>query len=619
MMEAPVCLIENRPNGLHVSPEALQLLSEIQNPVVVVSIVGLCRTGKSYLMNRLAGKTTGFSLGSTVQAETKGIWMWCVPYPDRPKQTLVLLDTEGFGDIRKGSSQNDAWIFALAVLLSSTLVYNSVGTIDQTALDNLHFVTELTEHIKAKASSIPGDTVDSSEFVGFFPAFVWSVRDFTLQLKLDNQPITEDEYLEEALKLKTENTEKDRIFNLPRKCIRLFFPTRKCFVFKCPTNSNNLSDLEKIEDSELEPGFVEQANIFCRYVYKASREKTLPGGHVVTGSLLAKLVEAYVDTISSGKVPCPENAVLALAEMENRAAVQEAVARYTQMMERSLKLPTDSLQELLDQHKICEEQALQVFMDRAFKDDTRQFQTELMKTLDSKKEEYCSKNELKSSEISSALLISLSGTLEQNIKNRSYAPAGGQQEFLNDLQKVEKRFSKSPKKGIMAGKILKEFLQSKEDISKILIQSDVSLQEKEKEIEEEKMKAKAKELEDEVQKQKMEMLQQKLEDQKQSYEVNKQKLKEKLEEERNQIKEEYEKMIQSKLREQKALSEEGFCKEANQLEMEIYQLKTKKEETVDTSNWITSAFEMLREAFIAMIPKLLFELLSLVLNRFKPL
>ncbi|XP_015686258.1 guanylate-binding protein 1-like, partial [Protobothrops mucrosquamatus] len=138
-MEAPVCLVENKKNRLRVSSEGLQLLSDIRNPVVVVSIVGLYRTGKSYLMNKLAGKNSGFCLGSTVQAKTKGIWMWCVPYPDRPNQTLVLLDTEGIGDVEKGSSQNDAWIFALAVLLSSTLVYNSLGTIDQSALDKLQY------------------------------------------------------------------------------------------------------------------------------------------------------------------------------------------------------------------------------------------------------------------------------------------------------------------------------------------------------------------------------------------------------------------------------------------------------------------------------------------------
>ena len=43
----------------------------------------------------------GFRLGSTVRSETKGIWMWCVPHPSKPDHILVLLDTEGLGDVEK--------------------------------------------------------------------------------------------------------------------------------------------------------------------------------------------------------------------------------------------------------------------------------------------------------------------------------------------------------------------------------------------------------------------------------------------------------------------------------------------------------------------------------------
>ncbi|XP_074995014.1 guanylate-binding protein 1-like [Calonectris borealis] len=135
---APVCLIENtRTKGLVVRQEALQVLSEVTQPVVVVAITGPYRTGKSYLMNRLAGQRKGFSLGSSVQPHTKGIWMWCVPHPCQPGRTLVLLDTEGLGDVEKGDTENDTWIFVLSVLLSSTLIYNSKGTIDQQAMEQL--------------------------------------------------------------------------------------------------------------------------------------------------------------------------------------------------------------------------------------------------------------------------------------------------------------------------------------------------------------------------------------------------------------------------------------------------------------------------------------------------
>ncbi|KAG8143466.1 hypothetical protein E2320_000696 [Naja naja] len=473
-------------------------------------------------------------------------------------QTLVLLDTEGLGDVEK-----------------------------------------------AKASSSPEDTDDSSEFVGFFPTFVWSVRDFALQLERDGQPITEDEYLEHALELKKGNGKKKQMYNLPRKCIRLFFPTRKCFVFDCPTKSRNLPYLEKMADNQLEPEFVEQAKKFCFYIFATSQEKTLRGGHIVTGNC-------------DGKVPCLENTVLALADIENRAAVQEAVACYTKMMERSLKLPTDSLQELLDQHKICEEQALQVFMARAFKDDKRQFQIELMKTVESKKEEYCQKNKEISSEICSALLVSLSEGLEENIKNGSYARAGGHQEFLNDLQKVEKQFFETPKKGIMAWRILKVFHRGKESISKVILQNDVTLQMKEKEIADEKMKAKAKELEKEAQKREKEMLKQKLEDHRQSHDMNLQKLKEKMVEEKKQMLEEYEKMIKSKLREEKALLEEGFEKEASQLNEKIEELRKQKEE-MEKPSWITSALENLRTAIRQKLAFIHDEVVEPVVDRFKNL
>ncbi|KAJ8281451.1 hypothetical protein GJAV_G00067860 [Gymnothorax javanicus] len=200
-MQKPVCLIENTSAGeLQVSQEALDILSSIRQPVVVVSIVGLYRTGKSYLMNRLAGKNTGFSLGSTVQSETKGIWMWCVPHPRRNDETLVLLDTEGLGDVAKGDQAHDTWIFALAVLLSSTFVYNSMGTINNEAVMSLHYVTELTEHIKVKSKKETEDDT-ATKFIRFFPTFVWAVRDFTLELIIDGQKVTADQYLENSLKL----------------------------------------------------------------------------------------------------------------------------------------------------------------------------------------------------------------------------------------------------------------------------------------------------------------------------------------------------------------------------------------------------------------------------------
>ncbi len=63
------------------------------------------------------------------------------------------------------------------------------------------YVAELTEQIKIRSTEAAEEEegVDS-EFVRFFPSFIWVVRDFTLEI--DGKKVTEDDYLEFALNLK---------------------------------------------------------------------------------------------------------------------------------------------------------------------------------------------------------------------------------------------------------------------------------------------------------------------------------------------------------------------------------------------------------------------------------
>ena len=58
--EEPLCLIENSDDkGLQINEMTLRKLSKVKVPVSVVAIVGPYRTGKSYLMNSLAGGQKG--------------------------------------------------------------------------------------------------------------------------------------------------------------------------------------------------------------------------------------------------------------------------------------------------------------------------------------------------------------------------------------------------------------------------------------------------------------------------------------------------------------------------------------------------------------------------------
>ncbi|XP_037682623.1 guanylate-binding protein 4-like [Choloepus didactylus] len=591
IMKVPICLVENDKEQLTVNPEALKILEKISQPVIVVAIVGLYRTGKSYLMNLLAGQNNGFPLGSTVRSETKGIWMWCVPHPHKPNHTLVLLDTEGLGDVEKGDPKNDSWIFALAVLLSSCFVYNSMSTINHQALEQLHYVTELTELIRAKSSSTADEIDDSTEFVSFFPDFVWTVRDFTLELKLGECPITEDEYLENALKLIPGKNPKIQNSNMPRECIRHFFPKRKCFVFDRPTSDKNLlAHIEDIPEDQLDHNFLVQAKNFSSHIFTHVKTKTLRQGIIVTGKRLGTLVETYVGAISSGAVPCLENAVTTLAQRENSAAVQKAADRYKEQMTRRVRFPTDTLQELLDVHAGCEREAIAVFMEHSFKDENQEFYKQLLGTIEKKKENFILENEEASVKYCQDELKQLSQPLMENISRGIFSVSGGHKLYLEAKKKVEQDYKLVPRKGVKANDVLQSFLQSQMVLEESILQSDKALTDGEKAIAVEQAQKEAAEKENELLKQKQKEQQQKMEDQERSFKENMAQLREKMERERENILREQERMLAHKLKIQEELLKEGFRKKSAELSEEINRLKQEIETTKSNEPTLFSQF-----------------------------
>ncbi|XP_010634948.1 guanylate-binding protein 5 [Fukomys damarensis] len=494
-MSEPLCLIENIEEKLVVKQEALRILSALTQPVVVVAVVGLYRTGKSYLMNKLAGKQKGFSVGSTVQSHTKGIWMWCVPHPEKPDHTLVLLDTEGLGDVEKVNKKNEAQIFALAILLSSTLVYNTMNKIDQGAIDLLHNVAELTDLLRTRNSPDVNEIEDNGDLVSFFPDLVWTLRDFYLSLETDGKLITPDEYLENSLKLKEGSSERIQNFNFPRLCIKKLFPKKKCFIFDSPADKKTLSQLEKLHDDELYPEFVQQVAEFCSYILSHSMAKTLPGGITVNGPRLESLAQTYVDAINSGDLPCMENSVLTLVQRENLGAVQKAVAHYDQQMGQKVQLPTDTLQELLDLHRACEREAMEIFTKNSFKDENQSFQKELQTLLDTKQHDICEQNKKASLERCLTLLQDIFGPLEEEVKQSIYFKPGGHNLFLQKMEMLKAQYYQQPRKGPQAEEVLQNYLTSKQSVSDAVLHTDQALTAKEKEKEEARQKAEAQRVE----------------------------------------------------------------------------------------------------------------------------
>uniref|UniRef100_A0A8C1QY39 GB1/RHD3-type G domain-containing protein n=1 Tax=Cyprinus carpio TaxID=7962 RepID=A0A8C1QY39_CYPCA len=573
-MDKPVCLIDTASDGkLCVQQSALQVLEQIQQPVVVVAVVGLYRTGKSYLMNRLAGKQTGFALGSTIESKTKGIWMWCVPHPTKPGTTLVLLDTEGLGDVDKGDSVHDTRIFSLAVLLSSTLVLNSRGTIDNRAIEELQYVTELTEYIKIKS---PDEVVDDGEFVKFFPSFIWAVRDFTLQLNIEGKDATEDEYLEFALKLKLGNSIQVNNYNLPRECIRKYFPSRKCFTFPFPTNPDNVSYLETLDPAEISKRFLEVTNRFCQFIFDQSQVKNLKDGHTVTGRVLGHLVKTYVDTIASGAVPCLENAVISMALIENEAAFQEGLEVYQSGMEKLKKSFPLELNEITSEHQCFSLMATQTFMKRCFRDSDGKFLTSLEVG-----GEYLWDNEKASEAKCESLLSVLSEPMTERINQGFYATAGGYDLFCQDLEDIVNQYNTLAYQEVKIAEVLEKFLQQKVAVTTAILQADDKLTENERKICEERERAVLLEQEIKAQEERQRQLKEKMVIEEQNNEERVRQVIQKMEEEMSFQQQETQRAMDSKLREQAALMEKGFQEKANKMASEIEELRRNNKEVED--------------------------------------
>ncbi len=113
-------------------------------------MAGPYRTGKSFLLNRLIGKSgpnvAGFEIGSTVQSCTKGIWVWGRPIKVNDDMHAILLDTEGLNSCER-DQLSDVKIFTLSLLLSSYFMYNCMTAIDENALESLSLVANLSKYL----------------------------------------------------------------------------------------------------------------------------------------------------------------------------------------------------------------------------------------------------------------------------------------------------------------------------------------------------------------------------------------------------------------------------------------------------------------------------------------
>lgn len=144
---------------------------------------------------------------------------------------VLVVDTEGLGGFDE-EENHDTKIFLLGMLLSSLMVYNSLGPIDEGALNNISLIINLSKSMRIQSKDAD---MNEEEFASYFPSLVWVLRDFMLRMEdREGNPITPKQYLENSLSDQRGSSDNIQNKNRIRRLLRQFFQDRDCCLLVRP-------------------------------------------------------------------------------------------------------------------------------------------------------------------------------------------------------------------------------------------------------------------------------------------------------------------------------------------------------------------------------------------------
>lgn len=332
--DAPVQII--KPSDDHkkliIDKENIKAISKIKGPVATVGVVGKFHSGKSFLMNQLMGKTKGFGIGPSVRPETMGIWMWGEPLKVQLRSgqqlSLIFLDTEGFAATNV-SENYDAKIFAIATLISSHLIYNSVKIIDQSEIDYLELLSRRTQLFALRSQLSRAKW--NGEFVHdllSFPPLLWVVQDF-VQTTDNNE--TPTQWLRRLMEAHTRESEEYKISLLD------LFKSLECHTLFIPAVKRPLlTDLSQASEEDLTSEYIEERNALTKKLHEVLVPKT-KNGKPITGAELAGLLQVLVDAANEGSLADVPSRWSAFVDRLMNSAAEDCSQIYTSEMNSLLE------------------------------------------------------------------------------------------------------------------------------------------------------------------------------------------------------------------------------------------------------------------------------------------
>ena len=300
----------------HVDEKAAAFISGL-NEVAVVSVVGRYRSGKSYILNRLVGKSDMFKTSATVNAMTRGLYV----SDELVGKGVLLMDSEGLGNTEVDQT-HDTNIFALAMLMSSRVLFNNMGPITSQALSDLQLASNISNMI---AKTAP-------QFATAKPSLKWLLRDFSLKMETrEGTPLTANEYVKYSI----DKTSPELASSLEK----LFRSQTGC-VFPRPTTDDSNNE----HMTNLTPAFQSAVRDLIDDVHNHTDIKKF-GNINMTGTMMVNMARTFCATINGGNgIPKLKSVWESVVEASIASAMQKTRDHIRDQLALMIHLSEDDLQ-----------------------------------------------------------------------------------------------------------------------------------------------------------------------------------------------------------------------------------------------------------------------------------
>ncbi|XP_048486176.1 atlastin isoform X2 [Plutella xylostella] len=310
--------------------------------VVVISVVGAFRKGKSFLLDFFLrymqhkygsggggdwlgsedAPLRGFSWRGGSERDTTGILMWSEVFKttleNGEKVAIVLLDTQGAFD-SESTVRDNATVFALSTMLSSTQIYNLSQNIQEDDLQHLQLFTEYGRLALEASGTTP------------FQRLQFLVRDWSFPYEAPYGAEGGREILQR--RLKTSDNKHPELQSL-RQHITSCFSEIACFLMPHPGLRVATSPAFDGRLQDIEPEFKRSLQqLVPMLLSPQALVPKLINGQKVTCRDLLQYFKSYMNIYKGNELPEPKSMLAATAEANNLTAVAEAKEVYTRLME----------------------------------------------------------------------------------------------------------------------------------------------------------------------------------------------------------------------------------------------------------------------------------------------